>query len=145
MRRFHYRPAMPVVMPAAMERQTQLVFLCLILSQAAHSVEEYSTKLYEVFPPAHFASSLVSSDLGRGFLILNTGIVTAGLVCWAFPVRLGWRSARGFAWFWAILEMANGIGHSALALGRQGYFPGLGTAPLLIFFGGWTAMLLIRD
>jgi hypothetical protein len=41
--------------------------------------------------------------------------------------------------------MANGIGHSALALGRQGYFPGLGTAPLLIFFGGWTAMLLIRD
>jgi hypothetical protein len=118
--------------------------LLLILTQAAHSVEEYSTKLYEVFPPAHFASSLVSSDLARGFLILNVGIVTIGLLCWAVPIRSGWPAARGLMWFWAILELCNGVIHSAIALSRHGYFPGVGTAPLLLLFGGWLAVLLIR-
>ena len=44
-----------------MEHRGQLVFLFLILAQAAHSIEEYVSKLYEVFAPARFVSSLVSN------------------------------------------------------------------------------------
>ena len=127
-----------------MERKIQLIFLFLILSQGAHSVEEYVTRLYEVFPPARFVSGLVSNDLGLGFLVVNAALVAFGLWCWAVPVRSGWHAARGFIWFWTILELGNGIGHSALALSRGGYFPGVVTAPLLLLFATWTAILLAR-
>jgi hypothetical protein len=61
------------------------------------------------------------------------------------PVRSGWHAARGFIWFWTILEMGNGIGHSALALSRGGYFPGVVTAPLLLVFAVWLAVLQVRQ
>jgi len=125
------------------EHRGKIVFLFLILAQGAHSIEEYVTKLYEVFAPARFVSSLVSNDLALGFLILNTALVTFGLWCWAVPVRSGWQAARGLVWFWTILELGNGIAHSALALSRGGYFPGVVTAPLLLLFAGWTALLQV--
>ena len=128
-----------------MEPRAQLVFLCLILSQGAHSIEEYVTKLYEVFAPARFVSSLVSQDLALGFLVVNAALVTFGLWCWAVPVRSRWQAARGFTWFWTILELGNGFGHSALALSRGGYFPGAATAPLLLLFAGWLAVLQTRE
>lgn len=124
-----------------MEHRAQLVFLCLILSQGAHSIEEYVTKLYEVFAPARFVSSLVSQDLALGFLVVNAALVTFDLWCWVFPVRSGWQAARGLMRFWMILELGNGLGHSALALSRGSYFPGVATAPLLLFFAGWLAVL----
>jgi len=122
-------------------RRSQLVFLCLILAQAAHSVEEYLTRLYEVFAPARFVSSLVSSNLRLGFVIANIILVAFGLWCWAVPVRSGWRAARGLVWFWILLELGNGLSHSFFALVRGGYFPGVITAPLLLFFAGWLAIL----
>lgn len=128
-----------------MNRRTQLVFLSLIVAQGAHSIEEYVTKLYEVFAPARFVSSLVSQDLALGFLAVNATLVTFGLWCWAVPVRSGWRAARGLMWFWTILELGNGFGHSALALSRGGYFPGVLTAPLLLLFAGWLALLQTRE
>jgi hypothetical protein len=128
-----------------MSRKSQLVFLLLILAQAAHSVEEYVNRLYDVFAPARFVSGLVSNDLALGFVTLNAALVMFGLWCWAVPVRREWSSARGFVWFWAILELCNGIGHSAQALSRHGYFPGIATAPLLLVFGGWMAVLLLRQ
>jgi hypothetical protein len=121
------------------------VFLSLILAQALHSIEEYVTRLYEVFAPTRFVSSLISHDLALGFLVFNTALVTFGLWCWAGPVRSGWHAARGLAWFWAILELGNGIGHSALALSRGGYFPGVVTAPLLLLFAGWLTVLQARQ
>ena len=124
-----------------MEHRSQLVFLFLILAQGAHSIEEYATKLYEVFAPARFVSSLVSSDLALGFLVVNAALVTFGLWCWAVPVRSGWHAARGLVWLWTILELGNGIGHSVLALSRGGYFPGLLTAPLLLLLAAWLAVL----
>ena len=127
-----------------MEHKGQFVFLFLILAQGAHSIEEYVTKLYEVFAPARFVSSLVSQDLALGFLVVNAALVTFGLWCWAIPVRSGWQVARGLIWFWTILELGNGVGHSALALSREGYFPGVATAPLLLFFAGWLAVLQTR-
>ena len=128
-----------------MERRTQVVFLFLILAQGAHSIEEYATRLYEVFPPARFVSSLVSNDLSLGFLVANAALVIFGLWCWAVPVRSGWRAARGIAWFWTLLEIGNGVGHSTLAFSRGGYFPGVATAPLLLVLAGWLAVLLVRQ
>jgi hypothetical protein len=127
------------------EHRTQLVFLFLILAQGAHSIEEYVTRLYEVFAPARFVSSLVSKDLALGFLVVNFALVTFGLWCWAVPVRSGWHAAHGLVWFWTILELGNGIGHSALALSRGGYFPGVVTAPLLLLFAAWLAVLQSRQ
>ena len=127
-----------------MERKTQLVFLLLIVAQAAHSIEEYVTRLYEVFAPARFVSSLISNDLAFGFLIANAALVAFGFWCWVVPVRSGWHAARGLIWFWTILELGNGTGHSLLALSRGGYFPGVITAPLLLFFAAWLAVLLTR-
>ena len=124
-----------------MEHRGQLVFLFLILAQAAHSIEEYVTKLYEVFAPARFVSSLVSNDLALGFLVANAALVAFGLWCWAVPVRSGWHAARGLVWFWTILELGNGIGHLALAWSRGGYFPGVATAPLLLLLTAWMAIL----
>jgi hypothetical protein len=102
------------------EYRSQLVFLFLILAQGAHSIEECVTRLYEVFAPARFVSGLVSNDLALGFVVANTVLVTFGLWCWAVPVRSGWHAARGLVWFWTILELGNGIAHSALALSRGG-------------------------
>jgi Protein of unknown function with HXXEE motif len=120
----------------------QLVFLGLILSQAAHSVEECATKLYAVFAPARLVSSLISSDPASGFLIGNVALVAFGLWCWAVPVRSGWPSARALIWFWTVLELGNGLSHSFFALVRLGYFPGVITAPLLLLFAVWLAILL---
>ncbi len=128
-----------------MQTRGRAVFLCLILAQAAHSIEECVTKLYEVFGPARLVASLVSDDLGLGFAEANAVLVSIGVLCWAIPVLMGWRSARWIMWFWTILELANGIGHSTIALWRGGYFPGVATAPLLLVFAGWLAVVLVRE
>ena len=71
----------------------------------------------------------------------NVALVAFGLWCWAAPVRKGWRAARGLKWFWTILKLANGLGHLAHAVWRGGYFPGVATAPLLVVFAIWLAVL----
>ena len=125
--------------------RTSSVFLALMLAQAAHSAEECLTKLYAVFAPARFLSGLVSGDLAFGFLVLNICLVAFGLWCWAVPVRSGWPSAGAFMWFWTILELINGSVHSIMALARHGYFPGVATAALLLFFAGWLGLLQLRE
>ena len=42
------------------------------------------------------------------------------------------------------LELGNGIGHSVMALSRGGYFPGVATAPFLLLFARWLAILQMR-
>lgn len=119
-------------------------FLAVILAQAAHSVEEYVFRLYDVLAPARFVAGLFSSDLARGFAIANALIVAFGVWCYAARVRVGAPSARAFAWFWALLELGNGIGHTAFAIAAGGYFPGVGTAPLLVATGAYLAIRLAR-
>jgi hypothetical protein len=127
-----------------LERRSQVVFLFLVFAQGAHSIEEYVTRLYQVFAPARFVSSLISNNLALGFLVVNAALVAFGLWCWAVPVRSNWPAAKTFAWFWTILELGNGLGHSGLALRQGSYFPGLITAPLLLLFASWLAVLEIR-
>jgi hypothetical protein len=126
-------------------RAPSTVMLLLILAQAAHSVEEYAFRLYDVLAPARYVSSLFGVDRPIGFVIVNSALVLFGLWCWFARVRPGRRGWRGLAWFWALLEIANGCAHVALAVAAGGYFPGLATAPLLLALAGWLALTLRRD
>jgi len=127
-----------------MDRRSQIAFLALVAAQAAHSIEEHTFALYEVFPVARFASTLFSSDLAVGFAVLNSLLVAFGVWCYVVPVRLGWRSARVLAWVWVAIEFGNGVAHPALALRAGGYFPGVATAPLLLVLAIVLAALLSR-
>ena len=123
-----------------LSRQSQLAFLLLVVAQAAHSVEEYMTRLYAVFAPARFVSTLVSDDPATGFAIVNASLVALGVGCYLGPVRAGRPSARVWAWAWVALELANGFGHSVLAFSAGGYFPGALTAPVLFLTAAWLAL-----
>src|SRR4029453_16767557 len=126
----------------AMSRSSRLAFLALVLAQAAHSIEEYRTRLYDVFPPARFVSGLVSADRRVGFIIFNVSLVAFGVWCFVGPIRGARPSARALAWAWAALEVANGLGHMAWALAAGGYRPGLASAPFLVAIGLTLAALL---
>lgn len=120
-----------------MTPRARFAFLVVVLAQAAHSVEEYVFRLWEVFEPARFVSGLLVDDLPVGFLVFNVSFVLFGVGCWALLARPGRPAARGVAWAWALLELGNGIGHALIALGRGGYFPGVGTAPLPAASSAW--------
>lgn len=127
-----------------MDRAVQRTFLALVLVQAAHSVEEYVFQLYEVFAPARFASSLVSSNLAFGFAVLNVSIFVFGMWCFFVLVRPGRPSAVSVVWGWVLIELGNGIGHSVIAIVRGTYFPGVATAPFLFLLAVTLAMQLSR-
>jgi hypothetical protein len=114
-----------------MNKHVRSVFLTLVLVQALHSVDEYIGRLWEVFPPARFLCSLVSENLETGFLTINIGLITFGLLCWLLLI-LNYQFISGFIWFWVIIELINGIGHPTWALSEGGYVPGLVTAPVLL-------------
>lgn len=125
--------------------QRLLVFLFLVLVQATHSVEEYATGLYEVFAPARWISGLVSDNLSVGFALINGAFVAFGLWCFFVPIRSNWPSARSWAWLWVLVELANGIGHTARALCAGRYLPGAITAPMLFVVAAWLAVLLLKS
>lgn len=110
-------------------------FALLIAVQAAHSIEEYFTRLFDVFAPARFVSDLIGLDRPTGFVVANLALVGFGLWSWLARVRPQRGAWRGLAWFWVALESLNGIAHLQLALGTRDYFPGAATAPLLLALG----------
>ena len=126
-----------------MNKRVRVTFLILVFIQGLHSVEEYMGRLWEVFPPARFLSSLVSENLETGFLILNVGLFFFGILCWLVAIRKNYSFAQGLVWFWIVLETINGIGHPAWALYKGAYVPGLATAPLLLIFALYLARLLL--
>lgn len=69
-------------------------------------------------------------------------LVVLGLWCYVARVRPGHPSGPVSAWFWTVLEFANGIGHSALAFSRGGDFPGVATAPVLLGVSTYLAVRL---
>lgn len=52
----------------------QAAFGALVMTQAAHSVEEYAGRLWETFPPARFVIGLIFQDLERGFVAINVSL-----------------------------------------------------------------------
>lgn len=127
-----------------MDSTARRIFLLLICSQALHSIEEYVFALWEVLAPARFVSQLVSDDLSVGFAIANAAIVSLGAWSYLWPVRRNLGYAVPVAWFWIILEAANGLGHMLFAVAAQGYFPGVYTAPLLLMFSVLLATRMLR-
>jgi hypothetical protein len=128
-----------------MSRLSKLLFLVLLIAQAAHSIEEYMTRLFEVFAPARFISGLVSEDLAVGFAIVNTVFIVIGAWCYVGPVRAG----GGAGWFvaavWVAIELANGIAHLAIAALSGGYFSGAFTAVVLVGTAASLALSLVTD
>jgi hypothetical protein len=122
----------------------QLTFAALILAQAAHSVEESVGHLWESFPPARYVAGLVSSDLERGFVLLNVSLVVFGAWCLFWPVRRGWPIAGSLMWLWTVIEIVNGIAHPLWSLREGGYTPGLATAPVLLVLAVYLAYQLRR-
>jgi hypothetical protein len=125
--------------------RTRRLFLCLILAQTAHSIEEYIFRLYDVLAPARWISSVFSSSPRWGFALANASLVLLGFWCYVARVRTSRASARAWAWFWTILEGANGLGHLALAAGERGYFPGAATAPVLLALSVLLGLSLGRE
>ena len=120
------------------------VFLALVVVQALHSLEEYLFRLWETFPPARFLTGLVSTDLERGFVVINVSVVALGVLCYVWPVRRRWRSAQLIAWAWVTLELVivNGVGHTVWSMMQNGYTPGLITSLLLLPLAVLLARLL---
>ena len=115
-----------------MDSRNKIFFLILVLVQGLHSVEEYIGRLWEIFPPARFLTSLFFQNLEIGFIIINIGIFIFGMWCWCFQVLRNYSYALGLIWFWIIIEIINGIGHSFWALYERAYVPGVVTALILL-------------
>jgi hypothetical protein len=111
----------------------------------AHSVEEYVTRLYEIFAPARLVSGLLSDDLAVGFVIINATVIAVGIWCYVGPVRSGRGAAWLVAWLWTVIELANGIGHIILAVLTARYFPGSLTAVVLVCTAASLAFSLRAD
>ncbi len=123
----------------------QRTFLLLVIFQALHSIEEYWFRLWEVLAPARFVSGLINDDLSLGFAVINSTIVAFGIWTYVVPVRNRHSYAAGLAWFWTILEFANGVGHLLFAFSARSYFPGVYSAPLLLICSVSLAMQLSRE
>jgi hypothetical protein len=128
-----------------MDSRTRFAFLALILTQAAHSVEEYIFRLYDVFAPAHFVSGLLGINPAAGFVVFNAALVLFGLWCCAARAWPGRRSARGWVWLWVLVEFGNGVGHILLSVNEGGYFPGAYTAPVLLALSIYLALCITRS
>jgi hypothetical protein len=127
-----------------MDSRSRAAFGLLILAQAAHSVEEYAFRLFDVVGPARFISRLFSDNIARGFAVANTGIVLVGVWCYVARVRTPHPRERTYAWFWTCFELGNGVGHLVLSGVRGGYLPGAGTAPLLIAASSYLGARLMK-
>ncbi|MGI9625587.1 MAG: HXXEE domain-containing protein [Longimicrobiales bacterium] len=115
-------------------KRLKVAFLLMACAQAAHSLEEYWGRLWEVFVPAQFLSSFVwPPNPVVGFLIINVSLVALGFWCYFRVVRTDHRSLRAWVWFFVVLQSINGVGHTVWAGMNHGYRPGLITAiPFLV-------------
>jgi hypothetical protein len=128
-----------------MSPRSKLLFLLLIIVQAAHSLEEYVTRLFEVFAPARFVSGLVSEDLALGFAVANAAVVGIGAWCYFGPVRAGGVAGQFAAVVWIVIELANGITHIAIAAVSGAYFSGSLTGVFLVVAATCLAFSLLKD
>ena len=124
-----------------MDHKTTTIFLILVLLQAAHSVEEYVGRLWEVFAPARYLTGLISNNHDFAFLILNIGFIVFGIFCWLFIISTKSEISTIILWFWIIIELINGLGHTIYAIFQKEYVPGLITAPLIFI----TALFLVKQ
>jgi hypothetical protein len=124
---------------AGLDRLTFRYWL-LGLAQAAHSMEEMQTRLYDFFWIAtgrlHEVLPAVTQVRmsAQTFALLNMSFIT--ILLGTVPlVRARKPLALGLAGMAGVIEVLNGIGHTAGAIWFRGYVPGVATAPLLFVAG----------
>jgi len=107
-------------------------FWLLGLSQAAHSIEEMTAKLYDFMWVATERLGLPRMGMtATTFAVVNMAIIAFLLGVAPFvAARRSW--AVGIAWVAAVIEVLNGSGHLVGTFVFSGYVPGAATAPLLI-------------
>lgn len=116
-----------------LNKSTGFWFSALILSQGLHSFEEVKFELWKHFEPARKLSAIFSEDLSTGFLLANLVVVLVGALSVVASLLLKKDRARIVIYFWIIVESINFAVHTVNSILSGGYFPGLYTAPLLIF------------
>lgn len=126
-----------------MNKSIRVIFLLIVLVQGLHSLEEFMGKLWEVYRPAAYLSGFVSADLKTGFIIINVGLFLVLMLTWLATFSKN-NSIKVLLWFWIILELINGIGHSLWAIIERSYVPGLVTAPILVILALSLARLLTK-
>jgi hypothetical protein len=127
-----------------LSKNARIAFLALVIAQAAHSIEEYVFRLYDVFAPARFVSGLISTNLQTGFIAFNVAFVAFGFWCYAVPVQEGLSVALPFLWFWIVVELLNGFGHPLISILERSYIPGTITAPFLFTISIYLAVQITR-
>ena len=125
-----------------MERRIKTAFLALVLTQIAHSIEEYAFQFYAAFPPARFLNKLLPGFSRPGFVVFNLLLDSFGLWCFFFRVRSGSGSARKWVWLWVGIEFFNGFGHPIWSILAHAYVPGLATSVLLLGFAAYLLLIL---
>ncbi|HSD71491.1 MAG TPA: HXXEE domain-containing protein [Thermoanaerobaculia bacterium] len=115
-------------------------FWLLGLGQAAHSIEEMRTRLYDFFWVATGRMHEIVPAIGQvrmsaqTFALLNMSFIAVLLGSVPF-VRARKPLALGLAGIAGAIEVLNGIGHTAGAIWFRRYVPGVATAPFLFVAG----------
>ena len=83
------------------------LFLGLAFSQAAHSIEEFYFRLYDVLAFTRYFVGLISRNLAVGFAVANTLVVA--FIFWTYfrRVRPATGTATAWIWGWSLLETAS--------------------------------------
>jgi hypothetical protein len=127
-----------------------LRFWLLGLAQAAHSMEEMRARLYDFFWVATGRLREVAPGFpqmrmsAQTFALLNMLFITVLLGSVPF-VRARKAPALALAAIAGVVEILNGIGHTAGAIWFRGYVPGVATAPLLFVSGVLVVQELVRS
>jgi hypothetical protein len=122
-----------------------MAFWLLGLAQAAHSMEEMFSQLYDFMWAATERLGLPRMGMtATTFAVVNMAIITflLGISPFVFA-RRPW--AIAIAWVAAVVEIVNGAGHVTGAVIFGGYVPGVGTAPFLIVTGVALLVALRRE
>ena len=126
-----------------MNKPIRITFLLIAVVQGLHSIEEYSGKLWDVYPPATFICGLVSDNLKNGFITINVSLFVMLMLVWLATFSKNF-SAKPILWLWTILKFIKGAGHSLWAIMERSYVPGLATAPVLFILALIMVKLLIK-
>jgi hypothetical protein len=114
-------------------------YLGLGIAQAAHSIEEYLTRLQDWFPIVTgrlhdltgFSPVLYMGE--RTFVVANMAIITGILALGPFIFQRRSRTLKA-AVVISVCEALNGLGHISAAVYTNGYFPGCISAVGLLAF-----------
>lgn len=122
------------------------LYLALGFAQAAHSIEEMSTRLYDFFWTAtglfhQYVPAIPQFRMSPGtFAVINMTLI-AILLGSSSSVFAGRQWALYLAGLAAVVETLNGAGHLTGIFVFGGYVPGALTAPVLLILG----ILLLRE